>query len=270
MKKKQSFSIGCHGDALNSNCLINTCTVLPTGDFVLCDRLDKSLKLFDNEYSYRSMIKVPPYPFHSCLSGVDITEVWVTVPDSKSVQRIKINAHVMTKNKEIKLKDKCCGVTCCEVGIAIIMGEVLTKRYIQLLDYDGTLLKQLQLPKLRLDNYITSIMEGKQLVIFELVSSRLLSIDIVTGETVFSVSICEDWDYRNNVTTDSERNIYVLNSVKNTIFAMSYDGKKNCVMLNEKDGLSSPRGLAYNPRDDALLLQPKEDTSEMCVYSLIK
>ena len=230
--------------------LITACAVMPTGNTVLCDRGNDSLKLFDNSWIYQGGLTI-----HGIfdISVVDANTVIVTVPHKKKLQYVQILPQLELM-RTIHLDFDCWRVCVSREDIYMYVRCMTPDmpREIRVLGRDGTEKRRVPVERNSSPCTITLSPSGEKIFFTD------RNTDIVTCMTVDGRIV---YKYENDklknprgVYCDLEDNLFVCGSYSNTVHAITADGKGGGTLLTSNDGLDGPCAISYRSSDDELII----------------
>jgi DNA-binding beta-propeller fold protein YncE len=195
-----------------------------------CNSSHRKVYIYKDYKTYEDEISFTSRPW--CITVVPCTDkAVVTLPEEESIQ--VINTTNKTKDKKIKIGERCYGVTAVKDKIYIGGG-----RKVLILNTDGS-----RVGEITIDgdlNYNLLYDERKdQLLVRQ--NGRLCCINL-DGHVIYRYNI-SGWE---GLAVDRQSQVYINGRDSNDIQRLSPDGTFRDIVLSEHDGVDEPWGITFN------------------------
>ena len=265
---------------------VSSCTVMPNGHVVLCDRDNNKIKLLDGSTSLVESLK---FSGAWDVSVLDTNNVIITIPDYMRLQVVQVFPH-MKAGRTIQLNKKCWGVEVSRDEIYITCHNNPGEGEVRVLDINGKLKRRLGVGQdgsfmFTFPCCITVNVSGEKIFVSD-GGTHTITCMTVDGDVVYKY---KDGDLRcpYGLYCDSGDNILVCGCVSDNVQVITADSKKNhilvssCVqvitadgetnrtLLSSGDGLQYPCSIAYRDSDDSLLVGC-QDMKDILIFQLTK
>ncbi|VDI09501.1 Hypothetical predicted protein [Mytilus galloprovincialis] len=235
---------------------ITGCQVLPDGQFLLLDQINRRLMHFNTDGVHtRDIITFTGIPFDICLFG-DQTVV-VSILDKNQILVVDIGNSLIIKS--FLLEGSCYGLD--SDGETLIV-RLQDKDIVIITDIDGSIQIKVQIP----GYYLIRVAFSQDKIYSTNVNENTVSCYTREGQNI--------WSIRNNdihrpydLSVDKNGMVYVACNSKNTVVAISPDGTSSRVVLSAKDGLDKPYAV-HMDKESSTLLVCNEDNARAFVYSI--
>ena len=234
---------------------------LPSGQLILCDWLNKKLKLLEENLQMKESIDVPGKPWN--VAPVNQHQVIVTFPLQSYLQFIQVTPS-LALGHTVDLGMECRGVTVSRESIYISLSESgegkigmydLTGKKKRIIDqYNGKDGKVL----IKSPWYIAVLNDEKLFVSGGYATPAVYCLES-SGNVLYSVSnpLFKDCS---GISVDENENLLVCDVVSHKVFSITKDGKEVREFLTEKDGISWPRTVSFRRSDGTLVVGGGHDT----------
>ena len=241
---------------------------LPSGELILCDHINKKLKLLDENLQMKESIDVPGQP--GDIAVVNQHQVIVTFPLQQYLQFIQVTPS-LALGHTVDLGMQCGGVTVSRESIYILLFSVSGEGKIGIYDLTGK-------KKRIIDQYNGK--DGNVLIkrplyiavsndekLFVSVGYPIPTVYCLesSGNVLYTVSNPLFKDCR-GISVDENENMLVCDVVRHKVFLITKDGKEVREFLTEKDGLSWPRTVSFRRSDGTLVVGG--DHNNILVFTL--
>ena len=246
-------NIKVQSDAYNAH--ISGSAFLPSGELILCDHVNRKLKLLDENLQMKESIDVPESPWH--LAPVNQHQVIVTYLWQQYLQFIQVTPS-LALGRTVDLGVQCRGVTVSRESIYISFSESgegkigiydLTGKKKRIIDqYNGNDGKVLI-------KYPWNIAVSNDEKIYVSGGSSTPTVYCLesSGNVLYTVSnpllkVCS------GISVDENENLLVCDRDSHKVFLITKDGKEVREFLTEKDGISYPRTVSFGRSDGTLVV----------------
>ena len=268
MKVKSTKKVNIKlSDDIN-NPIIAGCTFLPNGCVLLCDYVNKKVKMLDSDMSVNKSLKLSYNPYH--VAALSENEAICTFQNSevKDLQYIYTFPDLKL-GKRIVLPDKC-------LGLHVVNDEIYTachkcpgKDEIWKLDRAGNIMRKIVLTQ-------SSSGRSEYLCLGSLAdpNPRVYLTDWCNSKvTCLRLDDRMVYPYENKelkrpngIYVDSKGNSLVCGSDSSNVVVITADGRKYGELLTSKD-ITNPKCIAFRP-EDATLIVGCEKNSKLFVFKL--
>ncbi|KAL4240895.1 hypothetical protein ACF0H5_001677 [Mactra antiquata] len=138
LEKYGKYKIRMSSD--KKNCIASSAAFLETGDAVIIDRSNQSIKFVDKKFQYISAHELPAKPWAVCTQGID---VYVTIGNTQ-IQHLTVEDMIIEPAEVFEVKGRCLGI--CTVDTYLAVGLQIGE--ISLLDFKGVYKESIALPKI--------------------------------------------------------------------------------------------------------------------------
>ena len=238
---------------------------LPSGQLILCDIINKKLKLLDENLQMKESIDLPEYPWD--IAVVNQHQVIVTFPGQRYLQFIQVTPS-LALGHTVDLGMECRGVTVSRESIYISFSESgegkigiydLTgkkKRIIdQYNDKDGI--------ELIYRPYYIAVSNDEKLFVsgydVQYATPTVYCLES-NGNVLYTVSNSLFKDC-SGISVDENENLLVCDANSHKVFLITKDGKEVREFLTEKDGLSYPYTVSFRRSDGTLVVGGDNDNN---------
>ena len=228
---------------------------LPSGELILCDHINKKLKLLDENLQMKESIDVPGRPWD--VAPVNQHQVIVTFPWQQYLQFIQVTPS-LALGHTVDLGMECWGVTVSRESIYISFlepegGKIgiydLTGKKKRILDpYNGKDGKVL----IEWPWYI-AVSNDEKIVVSDKSSTPTVYCLESSGNVLYTVSNPSFTDCR-GISVDVNENLLVCDWRSLKVLLITKDGKEVREFLPEKDGLSYPYTVSFRRSDGTLVV----------------
>lgn len=268
-KGETKFSVRLREDKYVPN--ITGCTISPSGNFVLADQANKSVKVFTTKLTLANKIAVPEGVFD--VTSVDTNTIAVTSPEKAKVIVLQVSTDPVVL-KEIDVGQCSCWGIKHHGGLFVVNCSNDTKFNVRVVNSVSQILFQVET---RNSLFSELFVDG---------DNRKMTICIASAyndETTNDVNFVEElthadkpeivvlqYNYLNHLYTkgvacDSHGNLVVCCKDTHQIYTISRTGQDVELMLAEADGLKSPQAIAYTA-DKSKLLVTSENTDFIQIF----
>ena len=228
---------------------------LPSGELILCDHINKKLKLLDKNLQMKESIDLPEKPWD--VAPVNQHQVIVTFPFQQYLQFIQVTPS-LALGRTVDLGIQCKGVTVSresiyisfsgsgedKIGIYDLTGK--KKRIIGLYnDKDGKVLIHWL--------YYIAVSNDEKLFVSGGTSIPTVYCLESSGNVLYTVSNPLFKDCR-GISVDDYENLLVCDWYSHKVFLITKDGKEVREFLTEKDGVRRPRTVSFRRSDRTLVV----------------
>ena len=252
---RNQVNVKVQSDARNAR--ITGSAFLPSGELILCDHINKKLKLLDENLQMKESIDLPGTPRD--IAVVNQHQVIVTFPVQQYLQFIQVTPS-LALGHTVDLGMECNGVTVSRESIYISFSESgggkigiydLTGKKKRIIDQyngkDGNVL-------IKYPDYIAVSNDEKIFVSGHDAKSFTPTVYCLesSGNVLYTVSnpvfkVCR------GISVDENENLLVCGG-SHKVFLITKDGKEVREFLTEKDGLSWPSTVSFRRSDGTLVV----------------
>ena len=195
-----------------------------------CNSSHRKVYIYKDYKTYEDEISFTSRPW--CITVVPCTDkAVVTLPEEESIQFI--NTTNNTKDKKIKIGERCYGVTAAKDKIYIGGG-----RKVLILNTDGSRVREITIDGDL--NYNLLYDERKDQLLLRQ-NGRLCCINL-DGHVIYRYNI-SGWE---GLAVDRQGQVYINGRDSNDIQRLSPDGTFRDIVLSEHDGVDEPWGITFN------------------------
>lgn len=249
-------------------CFICACTIYNDGKIVLADANNKCLKLFSKHFDFLFIFHMKHEPWDMCRAINKDEDLFVTETSVRGIHQFKVTKDIQYVFT-VKVEGECFGITSWKGGVAV---SVKNKGdfNIKLLDQFGNIHRNIdhrfeRRLKILSPWYLTSIKNGKELLISDASAGTISCIDVDGGIKFIYKDGRKMRDPR-NITSDDNDNIYVIEYETDTVHHITSTGENAGVVLCAKDGLNNPCAICcFN---GMIYIQAKMDSTNLQVYNI--
>ena len=234
---------------------ISGCSILLTGELVLCDRTNHKIKLHDTGGIRQDNLRLPSMPWD--VSVIDANNVIVTLPDKKRLQYIQVLPQLKA-GQTIQVGKMC-------FGVEVSSGEIYTtchdnpgKGEVQVLGLDGKRKRRLGIMPdgsfmFTVPQYITVSSPGRKIFVSDADGS---SITCMTGDgNIIYRYTDNDLKCPLGLYPDAEDNIVVCDAQSNIVKVILSDGRKSKTLLSSiNQDVIHLYSITYRKRDNTLII----------------
>ena len=227
---------------------------LPSGELILCDHINKKLKLLDENLQMKESIDVPGRPWD--VAPVNQHQVIVTFPWEQYLQFIQVTPS-LGLGHTVNLGMECMGVTVSRESIYISFFESGEGK-IGIYDLTGKK-KRIIGPYNGKDGKVLTefpwniaVSNDEKLFVSGISTPTIYCLES-SGNVLYSVSnplfkVCR------GISVDENENLLVCDVGSHKVFLITKDGKEVREFLTEKDGLSYPYTVSFRRSDGTLVV----------------
>ena len=240
---------------------------LPSGELILCDHINKKLKLLDENLQMKESIDVPGQPWD--VAPVNQHQVIVTFLGQQYLQFIQVTPS-LALGHTVDLGMQCWGVTVSRESIYISFFESgegkigiydLTGKKKRIIDpYNGKDGKVL----IKYPEYI-AVSNDEKIFVYGVSSTRTVYCLESSGNVLYTVSN-PLFKKCSGISVDENENLLVCDWLSHKVFLITKDGKEVREFLTLKDGLSYPRTVSFRRSDGTLVVGG--DHNNILVFTL--
>ena len=255
--------------------LICASLVMSSGDIILADNNNKTLKLYDNEFRIISVLQLHQFPTDMCLSNTSLDELYVT--DIETIHRISVEDALRILGP-VRLDGQKWGITTWKNGLAIgvtlkvkdekdSLSEAMTgthkfsmadKNMIRFLNFDGFIVRTITDDSLsgfliKSPFHLTSVYGGQRIVVSDSGTNQVTGID-TEGGVVFRYRD-KQLKVPSSLTTDGHGSIYIIGQYSGNVHQITENGLKLGIIMSDVHGLRWPGGISYDSWNNTLVLQ---------------
>ena len=246
-------NIKVQSDAYNA--YISGSAFLPSKELILCDHINKKLKLLDENLEMKESIDVPEYPWD--VAPVNQHQVIVTFPVQQYLQFIQVTPS-LALGHTVDLGMACMGVTVSRENIYILFsvsgeGKIgvydVTGKKKRIIDQyngkDGNVL-------IKYPWYIAVSNDEKIFLSGGLFTPTVYCLES-SGNVLYTVSnpLFKDCS---GISVDENKNLLVCDWKSHKVFLITKDGKEVREFLTEKDGVYHPYTVSFRRSDGTLVV----------------
>ncbi|XP_052235743.1 uncharacterized protein LOC127847704 [Dreissena polymorpha] len=248
-----------------SKCSIRGMYVLPSGQVLVVDTGNNSVKLLNQQYQMVSDCSVPGEP--KCICQFTPSEVGVTVGSDSEVQFIKVNNNQLVKGRKLKFKHYCYGIAYDKGDLFLTSGSALYKYSL-----DGKLVSKLHgddTPNESTGDWTVAFCAlsptGDKLYITNSVLHQLLT--LTRDGSVLSIFNDPELAWPMCVHVTPKGQVLVCGTKSNTILQIDSTGKhKLSTLATRRDGLRGPKSVFYSSNTDSIIVG--QDGDKILVYKV--
>ena len=267
VKSKKEFDLTLPDDRKTPD--ITGCTFLPNGNILLCDYLNRKMKLLDSDMVVKKSLMLSNAPYN--VAAVSDNEAIITFGhmENKDLQYINTQPSLKLGNK-ITLQDKC-------YGLKVLHGEIYTCCHkdsghdeILRLDRTGNIISKIVLTQASsgVSGYLGLCLadSNPRVYLADWYNNRVTCFQLDYGKMEYQY---EDKGLRcpQGIYVDSVGNSLVCGSISNNVVVITADGRKHGELPTNK-GIF-PKCVDYRPEDNTLIAGC-ERNSKLFVYTLGK
>lgn len=268
LEAKLAFERRIRTDADKHKCFICACTVYNNGNIVVADANNKSLKLFNNQFTCLFVFSLKQEPWDICKAVDFDSDLFVTEAKINGIHQFKVGQEIRYVFT-LKTDGQCFGLTHWKGGVAVSVKK--NQQFsVKLLDQFGNI--YLDIPdgyegRLKLVSpwYLSASREVQTILISDSGAGTVSCIDVDKGIKFISRNRKELCDPR-SITVDENRNIFVVDYEADTVHQMTSAGKDLGVILCTLDGLANSCGMTCHNKQ--LYIQTKMDTNDIKIFDL--
>ena len=245
---KSSRKLDCKITSDSSEPSLSGSMFLPTGQLVLCDYDNSTIKLLNEDFTLRDSIELPDKPWD--ISLINDVEAITTIEENK-LQFVQILPNLKL-GRTLQLDKECLGIDVYHEHIYVSFrdGEI------RVIDHNGTTKKTvgqncdgtfrfknpLYMAVARTGSIYISDSVTKDAAIHCISPDGNVRYSYQDPELILSEGIYVDKDGSILACSHSSHNMHVIDK----------SGKKKKILLTESDGLKFPRSIAFRPTDNTL------------------
>ena len=267
VKSATEANIRLSDDGLNPN--IIGCTFLSKGRILLCDYVNKKVKLLDIDMSVKESLKLSDAP--SKVATVGENEAIITFGGNTNDLQYIYTKPELKLGKRITLPDKCYGPCVVNNEIYTVCHKDSGHEEIWRLDGAGKIMSTIVLTQSSSgrSDYMGLCLAGPNPSVYltDWGNSRVTCFQM-DGKMVYQYEEKGQLERPNGIYVDSAGNSLVCGTDSHNVVVITADVRKHGELLTSKD-VREPRCIDYRPDDNTLIVGCYK-TSELFVYKLGK
>ncbi|XP_071162051.1 tripartite motif-containing protein 2-like [Mytilus edulis] len=227
---------------------ITVCLILPDGNFIILDNINKQLLLFSNDGIFiRKVVSFTEFPYDDCL----VMNNTVAVALGQGNQTVLVDVNRSKIVQSIKLSHNCFGVAsdCKTLVISDSDSQCTT---VNLSDMSHTILEGMR------GVFRISLFQGN--IYGTKYSENKVYCYKVTGEPLWTFQH-QDIARPRGLTLDKNGFVYIASYGNNSILVVSPDGKICKTILSDADGIKGPHAIDIN-RETGLMIVSSHTSGE--------
>ena len=241
---------------------------LPSGELILCDHINKKLKLLDENLQMKESIDVPEYPWD--IAVVNQHQVIVTFPGQHYLQFIQVTPS-LALGHTVDLGMECWGVTVSRESIYILLSSESGEGKIGIYDLTGKK-KRIIDPYNGKDGKVLikypwyiAVSNDEKLFVSDRSSTTTVYCLESSGNVLYTVSnplfkACR------GISVEENENLLVCDWYSHKVFLITKDGKEVRELLTEKDGVFHTWTISYRRSDGTLVVGGRHN--DILVFTL--
>ena len=249
IKATQIGTFNVEIDEDDTVCCITGITITPSGQRLVVDLKNRTVKLFSQDVRFLSSVLVPEYPYD--ITMVNDREAVVTV--EKSLVFLEVTDTQLRIKHTINLSFDCLGITH-NNGKLIVSA----RNRIHALDLQGTKLWSVEQFLFTNTRYVSSNSDGRWVAVTDYDKRTITILDTNNGAVITSRQV-KNCNWLRGVSVDMSDNIFVC-ATPNTV-VLSSDLKNEHVLLKD----SWPQAIAYDKMKHQLIISQWSNNSVRCL-----
>ena len=223
---------------------------LSTGELVLCDRMNKKLKVLNKDFTPKENIALQGQPWD--VSSVTDTEVVTTLRDKYILQFVQILPSLSIRNS-VQLDKECRGIAVHDrlFYISFLDGEV------RVMDKNGQKQKSIFHnldPSFRFQSPLyVAVSKAGRVYISEHAIEPTIYCMMPDGNSRYSYRD-SGLVYSHGIFVDDGENLFACGYMSNNVYVVNEHGKKIKVLLSQSDGLQYPNTITFRQSDKILVV----------------
>ena len=253
IETSKQVAIGLHGEKRNP--WISGCCFMPSGEIVLCDCNNKSIKVLNESKEVQGHLPLSTAPWD--VSVIDDKYVIITLPDVKQLRYVRVFPQ-LEPGRIVQLDKRC-------VGVDVIGSEIYSTCHndgggegeIRVLDLNGHVKRRIGVNQdgsflFTRPIYIAVSGPSGRIYISD-VQTAIVSCLSSAGKIVYQYKD-ERLKTPNGIFVDTGDNIFVCGCRNENVQVVTSDGRKHETLVSSNDGLSNPLSIAFRYNDRTLII----------------
>ena len=247
--------------------IITSCLFLPSGELLVCDSWNKSLKRLDVNFTVIDSVNTGS--IHD-ISLVDEVYAIVSLPSEMKLQYVYIKPQIMTTGRIITLDKRCYGIHV--VGKLMFVScydeQGIVKGEIRMMDLYGWEKKRFDVTVdgVRLFDkplYVTTTRDGNFFFVSDNGTNMVTCLNLA-WDIIYQYS--DHLKKARGLYVDSKGNIIVCSHAGHSVPVLTAAGDRHTVLLSYKDnGVIKPMCVGFRPCD-GILVVGCEDQNELLIF----
>lgn len=264
LKVEHAFQVDIKTHTDTTTPSISGCAFMPDGRIILCDHVNKTVKLLDKSFRLEDSIHLLCSPFD--VSVINNNKAVVTLPDKKQLQYLKIIPKVNTE-VFVQLDSECWGVE-------VAGDEIFTSCHshywlstvadIRVFDLNGRLKRKVDLKSHFYYPYYLSVNSCSGKIFVSDVHISAITCLTSEGNDIYRYTDKGLKDTR-AICVDYEDNVLVCGEKSNNLYVIGKNGEKTTTLLTRENDIEKPRAVAYRHSDGTVVVGCR-DTNKLYAF----